>query len=547
MSDELPSFRHELQEHVISVSSMGRGVRIAFAAGLGSVIIPMLLSLARGHLGDPSLTIFFGAKLPVGMAAALYLAEVLITAFGWYGLILMRGRYRLVAFAVITVALLLIVASARHPRFTWPVAFPLMSLLVCWAAIDWWDVFRRFAAVLAILLTVEFFAAILYSAVSGAPDILYSLFLIQVTLAILGLCMVATDIAEIASVGGHIVVERLSGLRDTLLAPVATVIGSACLSLLVAWSFHRRFFGTLQGDLEAIVIAFAALALAVWITWRLFRNTGPLPEHIAYRSLFLIVAVNIIAYGFAIVWCVLGHPGASCPKIQFVSPLALVALAFAVALYLYRGRPRRATALLYGTLTGVWSILLQTTPITYCAVAITGAGAAFVLCTVALRSLRSSARAVAMAVAKLNFCIAVFLCVSWIAAQPEVNHELNLLNVAIALVALTWDVMTSGGGITNRHSDHLPRSARISLFFAYVMTTSLQVAISATGEMAPHYANANKLFETESLMSAGLGLFAVPFFLWLFVLDMRNAALSWRVHDGIPDHSAHGTLLLRPE
>ena len=52
---------------------------------------------------------------------------------------------------------------------------------------------------------------------------------------------------------------------------------------------------------------------------------------------------------------------------------------------------------------------------------------------------------------------------SWVATQPEANHELNLLNVAIALVALTWDVMTSGGGITNRHSDHLPRSARIAL------------------------------------------------------------------------------------
>ena len=46
MSDGHPSFRHELQEHVISVSSMGRGVRIAFAAGLVSVVIPMLLVAA---------------------------------------------------------------------------------------------------------------------------------------------------------------------------------------------------------------------------------------------------------------------------------------------------------------------------------------------------------------------------------------------------------------------------------------------------------------------------------------------------------------------
>jgi hypothetical protein len=89
---------------------------------------------------------------------------------------------------------------------------------------------------------------------------------------------------------------------------------------------------------------------------------------------------------------------------------------------------------------------------------------------------------------------------------------------------LTWDIMTSGGGVTNRHSERLPRSARIALFFAYVMTTSLQVALSATGEVPARFASAAKLFETESIMSAGLGLFAVPFFLWLFVLDLRNAA-----------------------
>ena len=524
MSDDHPSFRHELQEHVISVSSMGRGVRIAFAAGLVSVVIPMLLSLARGHLGDLSLTIFFGTKLPAVMEVALYLTEFLITVFGWYGLILMRGRYRLVAFAVIAVAFLLIVAGASHPRLTWPMAFPLASLLACWAAIDWRDVFRRLAPLLAIVLAVEFFTAILYSAVSGAPDILYSLFFIQVTLAIFGLCMVATDIAEIASVGGNIAVERLAGLRGTAVAPMATFAGSACLSLLVAWSLHRRFFGTLQGNLEAIAVAFAAIALAAAVVWRVCRNGGKLPEHIAYRNLFLIVASIIIAYAVGIAGCVLGHPEASCPKAQFVSPLALVALAFAVALYLNRGVPRRATALLYGALAGVWSVLVQTAPVTYSAVAITGAGAVFVLCAVAFKPLRFSVRAVAIAAAKLNFCIAVFLLVSWIATQPEANHELNLLNVAIALVALTWDVMTSGGGITNRHSDHLPRSARIALFFAYVMTTSLQVAISATGEMAARYANASKLFETESLMSAGLALFAVPFFLWLFVLDVRNAA-----------------------
>jgi hypothetical protein len=529
MSDELPSFRHELQDHVISVSSMGRGVRIAFAAGLVSVVIPMLLSLARGHLGEPSLTIFFGTKLPVVMETVLYLAEFLITAFGWYGLILMRGRYRLVAFVVIAVALLLAAVGTRHPGLTWPVALPLVSLLICWAAIDWRDVFRRFAAVLAILLAVEFFTVILYSAVSGAADILYSLFLIQVTLAIFGLCMVATDIAEIASVGGHIVVERLSGLRASPLAAVAAFVGTACLSLTVAWSFHRKFFGTPQGNLEAIAIAFAVLALVVTTVWRLFRNTGKLPEHIAYRTLFLIVAASIVAYGFAITWCVSGHPGGSCPKVQFVTPLAAVALAFAIALYIHRATPRRAAALLYGTLVGGWAVLLHTTPITYCAVAITGAGAVFILSAAALRFSRVSVRAVAMAGAKLNFCIAVFLIVSWIATQPEANHELNLMNVAIALVALTWDIMTSGGGITNRQSDHLPRSARVALFFAYVMTTSLQVAISATGEMAPRYVNAAKLFETESLMSAGLGLFAVPFFLWLFVLDMRNALPSRKV------------------
>jgi hypothetical protein len=523
MSDELPSFRHELQEHVISVSTMGRGVRIAFAAGLVSVVIPMLLSLARGHLGEPALTIFFGTKLPVAMEVSLYLAELLITVFGFYGLILMRGRYRLVAFTVLAVALLLAAVGTRHPRLAWPVALPLLSLPVCWAAIDWRDMFRRLAAVLAILLAIEFFTVILYSAVSGAADILYSLFFIQVTLAIFGLCMVATDIAEIASVGGHIAVERLSGLRGTRLAAVATFAGTACLSLLVAWSLHRRFFGTLQGNLEAIAVAFAALVLVVGILWRLFRDTGKLPEHIAYRTLFLIVAANIVAYAFAITWCISGHSGSSCPKVQFVTPMALAALAFAVALILHRGAPRRATALLYGVLTGAWSVLLQTTPITYFAVAITGAGAVFVLCAAAFPSLRFSVWAVVKATAKLNFCIAVFLIVSWIATQPEVNHELNLLNVAIALVALTWDIMTSGGGITNRQSDHLPRSARIALFFAYVMTTSLQVAISATGEMAPRYAHASSLFETESLMSAGLGLFAAPFFLWLFVIDIRNA------------------------
>ncbi len=134
------------------------------------------------------------------------------------------------------------------------------------------------------------------------------------TLAIFGLCMVATDIAEIASVGGNIVVERLAGLRGTAVAPMATFAGSACLSLLVAWSLHRRFFGTVLGNLEAVAVAFAAIALAAGIVWRVCRNGGKLPEHIAYRNLFLIVASIIIAYAVGIAGCVMGIPGRAARK-----------------------------------------------------------------------------------------------------------------------------------------------------------------------------------------------------------------------------------------
>jgi hypothetical protein len=522
MADDHHAFAHEFSSHVVSISTMGRGIRVTFAAGLVVVVLPMLLSLLRGHLGDPTLTIFLGIALPSAMKAVLYFVELLITVFGWYGLITMRGRYRPVIFVILS-AIFAMVCST-HPVNSWRMTFPLFSLLACWAFFDWRESFRKYAWALALVLALEFFTVIILSMYAGATELLYEFFLIQIALSAFGLCMVATDIAEITSVGSALIVERLSGRRHLDISSIVTFVASVGLSLIANWILRQGIYGTRSGNLEAGLIAFSALALLVGGLRLLAKNLPAIPEHIAYRSLFLIVAAYIAGYCLALsFWC---PATGSCAPVKSYAAIPFIAMAFAVALFLSRNRARRSAALLYGTITGIWILFLHFTASGYIAIAMTIASVAFVAFAVAAPSLRMHSRAIAMAAARLNFCLGIFLTVSWVAARPQANHELNIVNVVIALTALTWDIMTSGGGITNRHTDNFPRSARVALFFAYVLTTSLQVAISATGDMTNwfvHGKDAGVFFEAEYLMSAGLANFGIPFFIWLFTLDVRNA------------------------
>jgi len=105
---------------------------------------------------------------------------------------------------------------------------------------------------------------------------------------------------------------------------------------------------------------------------------------------------------------------------------------------------------------------------------------------------------------------------------PEARYQLSLLQAALVLCALLWDVAMSGREITNTHGKWYPRYSRVLLFFGYELLVVSLIVFSAaqhsqsTGTILPGH------FSIENAAQSGMVLLGAPLLIVIFVLRLRR-------------------------
>lgn len=118
----------------------------------------------------------------------------------------------------------------------------------------------------------------------------------------------------------------------------------------------------------------------------------------------------------------------------------------------------------------------------------------------------------------------------------------SLVGGVVIVVALFWDVATSGEEVTNVHGVRVPRHARVLIYLGYVMTVACAVLFFTTLKAAPGSPSMEQMFESEQWPWLGILLLGTPLVLTVFALRLaqrRPAVVGYADPGADEDAAAH--------
>ena len=518
------------------LSTMERDVRITFAVGSAAVALAVALDLFS-PLGPPVETRV--GSIPIGTLIALALGEFLVLTLLAVGLIETRSRWRLAIHAGFGALLLVIVYLSNFAPSALASFVPLGMALVFSVLRERRQWSRRLTIQAAAVTSAVTLVVALATVLAGHATFVVNAVAFQAIGAIFGLNMVSTDIAEIVDVAAETAVSGFGRLvkRDlflvvlvaaTILPVFRTAFAHSPLTTVEIWLFVADGLGMLFW----LLIEFGLVRLAGW-------KLGDLHPHVSYGQMFMVVGAYFVAFQAGARWSLIKYSGTVDPAQFFTyseayTPAMLVLLVSIVALFtLGRRAPHTFAALTFAVWTGViWSHYKSGNggddTIVRIAVALGSllwlVGAAF------FKSSRAKYGVICRLVASLNLSLALYAALfSLLIVTKGEGSGLIIWQALILLGSLSWDILTSGGAITNTHTDSLPRLARVCFFLSYVISVALMVLVSVSSKLVspmPGHAPIRAAFESEPLVAVGLYLFGQPFILAMFSLRVRAAFRS---------------------
>jgi hypothetical protein len=123
-----------------------------------------------------------------------------------------------------------------------------------------------------------------------------------------------------------------------------------------------------------------------------------------------------------------------------------------------------------------------------------------------------------------------------VAAQTALGALSPLAFSALFLVAVFWDVLTSGEGITNGDSRAFPRDGRVLLYLGYTLVASSVLLYAATVRIAASGALSADTLSTGNDAALGLLILGIPMVLLGFVLRVG----AWLATRQPTVHATHG-------
>ncbi len=532
MAEISEGFIGTIRKRIVVVSTMERDVRIAFMSGLAAVAIAVALNLFS-PLGPPVTTVV--GRIPLGTLIALLLGEALILTFLATGLIETKRGWRYWLHGAIGLLLLVFLQANDFAPGAFALFIPLAMTFVFSVLrhrADWRRTRILQAATLCAGVTLAIAAIYL---VTGEQVLVVSMVAVQAMIAMLGLLMASTDIAEIISVSSEALVSRFRGIIGhvpvLLVLALLSVAANIFISLSASsWSAREvaRYLGSGLGLFFWLALTYGLVRLAT-------RRRGPLDPHIRYGLLFLVVGAYFIALQAGIYWRLIEDSKSYDPEALFTYPevftipILILLLSLLAMFTLGRRWPRMLASIVFAVWVGVlW----------FHYYASHGSNVVYLLDAVALGSLiwlglapwfataRTTYGVLCRLLADLNLSFALYAAVAtaFFMAKGE-GGALTLWQALIVLAALGWDIFTSGEAITNRHSFAFPRLARVCFFLSYVISVALLVLLSTSSELVlpSNGRNVEGVFESEPLVALGLVLFGPAFFLAMMTLRACNA------------------------
>jgi hypothetical protein len=550
-----------LREKVISLGSMDRGLRVMTLVALAVVLCCALL-LGIRDLPLPSVPVAgggggSGVTISVAVAAACGVLSVLAWSFVLVGMLHAHMAMRLAALVIYTV-LLALWASWNG---TVPGAIVAGLLLApAWAmAVTLWvvDHFHHsrhaphrhhrhrlkiptllfFVPVTAVPIAV---VAALGTTNGAFGSLLWLQFFVVQYLLFPMLFLAGTDFAEWSEVVGG----RLSGwLARAGGERAAWILAGLTVALGLFLFFDNSPF-ELRPVLDARLLVVSAqqlppLLLMVLLGWYALRMRAA--TEISFGAL---VAAALLGYAALIapaVPSILGRGSGPPLDVGWAVVVPIVWIpAIVVAVLLMRRGGAAAGAGLFLGCAGIASLFLFGAP--YWPAAILGqqpwlAGASLTNLTrvVGLAAAclavfmgvtgRLGARQVALLRLVLTLLVGLIglelLAIVVFGTVVDAAAQLSVTQALVLLIALMWDVLTSGEAITNRGGHHVPRHTRVLLYLGYIMMVAGWVlfANSMHGQ-SPWVLTP---FDSEQLPRFGIEILGLPLLVTFFVVNLGAA------------------------
>lgn len=115
--------------------------------------------------------------------------------------------------------------------------------------------------------------------------------------------------------------------------------------------------------------------------------------------------------------------------------------------------------------------------------------------------------------------------VAWIyqlfSASMDASGRFSIAAAVILVVALMWDIAFSGESITNGGNGWLPRHARVSMYFGYVMLVVANILYFSSLQF-PGGAEVEAQFESDTWVQSGMISLGVPLLLALFAVKIAG-------------------------
>jgi hypothetical protein len=108
-------------------------------------------------------------------------------------------------------------------------------------------------------------------------------------------------------------------------------------------------------------------------------------------------------------------------------------------------------------------------------------------------------------------------------AQTAVGRLSAVAFAGVFLVAVLWDVLTSGEGITNGHSRAFPRNGRVLLYLGYTLIAGSVLLYAASIQIPVTGALSADIFSTDTDAALGLLILGLP----LIGLNLAQRLCAW--------------------
>jgi len=151
-----------------------------------------------------------------------------------------------------------------------------------------------------------------------------------------------------------------------------------------------------------------------------------------------------------------------------------------------------------------------------------------------VRVVRANFSALCVLIAELNLSAIAYSFLFWLFFPVNGEKEaFGFWQAAFVLLALGWDIISSGPITTSQDSKRFPRFTRVCLFFAYIISVALLVMLGRSAELLDPISHAPASFDSEALVAVGLALFGVPFYVFVFALRVRAAVFAGPKRDDL--------------